>query len=405
MISSIFNFLIVLFFPFTCYFIYIIYTNVTSEKENNIFFDITLLSSVYLCIKITNIPIYMLGLIYIPLIICIYKKRFVISALLSILISVYVSNTLDIDIWILMIKNTLVLAMLYSLNKSNLIIKIYGVLEFVFIVLLLIFYSNKYICINNLLVIVSLLTISIAIFEIIILVIDKFHDVNNLYHSLDKIKREKKLYESLFKISHEIKNPLAVCKGYLDMLDVKDQKKANKYIGIISQEIDRTLLLLQDFSMASKLDVNKNEMDINMLLLDVCEESKIMFKKIKFKYKVGKKEIYIYGDYNRLKQVFINLIKNARESIKKDGTVSLWTKLDKKSIIINIKDNGSGISKENIENIGKAFFTTKKKGTGLGICFSKEIVEKHNGDIKYISKKNKGTHVIVTLPLKKASIN
>ena len=156
--------------------------------------------------------------------------------------------------------------------------------------------------------------------------------------------------------------------------------------------------------MASKLDVNKNTMDINMLLCDVCEESKIMFKKIKFKFKIGKGEVFIDGDYNRLKQVFINIIKNARESIKKEGMVSLWTKVDKQNIIINIKDNGSGISKENINNVGKAFFTTKKNGTGLGVCFSKEIIEKHNGSIKYISKNERGTHVIIKIPLKKASI-
>ena len=129
----------------------------------------------------------------------------------------------------------------------------------------------------------------------------------------------------------------------------------------------------------------------------------MIFNHIKFKYNIPETEEYIYGDYNRLKQVFINILKNSKESIEKNGVVTLWTEILKNKIIINIKDNGKGISKNDIQYIGKPFYTTKKDGTGLGVCFSKEILEKHKGSIEYISKENSGTLVKIILPLKKPS--
>lgn len=223
-----------------------------------------------------------------------------------------------------------------------------------------------------------------------------------MFYSLNELTKEKKLYESLFKITHEIKNPIAVCKGYLDMFNISDEKKANKYINIINQEIDRTLLLLNDFSNVSKMKVDKSLIDINMLIEDVCDETALMFDdKIKFKYSISDDEIYINGDYNRLKQVFINVIKNAKESIKDKGCVFLDTKIKKDKYYIYVKDSGIGMDKQTLENIGTAFYTTKKDGTGLGVCLSKEIINKHNGSIQYFSNKKKGTTVQICLPILK----
>ena len=188
------------------------------------------------------------------------------------------------------------------------------------------------------------------------------------------------------------------------MFDINNPAKANRYIGIINQEIDRTLLLLQDFSNVSKLNIEKNPMEINMLLEDVCDEAGLILKNdIKFKSSIGNYEVYIKGDYNRLKQVLINVIKNAKEAIDNNGLVELKAKAFKNKYIITIKDNGVGMDKETSNKIGTAFYTTKKNGTGLGVCFSKEIIEKHDGTMEYISKQGKGTMVKITLPIEKAS--
>ena len=137
-----------------------------------------------------------------------------------------------------------------------------------------------------------------------------------------------------------------------------------------------------------------------MLMEDVKDEVSLAFNgNIKFKYNGSLDEVLIEGDYNRLKQVLINLIKNAKESIKDKGMVVLEGKVLNKSYVINVRDNGAGMDKETLKNIGTAFYTTKKKGTGLGVCLSREIIERHNGTITYFSKLKRGTTVRITLPI------
>ena len=225
-----------------------------------------------------------------------------------------------------------------------------------------------------------------------------------LYIESREVFKEKKLYQSLFRITHEIKNPIAVCKGYLDMFDINDASKSNRYVGIIREEINRTLTLLKDFSNISKLEIVKSCVDIEMLLDDVCDEMKLIFNdKIIFLSDILEKEIFIEADYDRLKQVLINVIKNAKESIKNNGVITLKTYLKKRNYVIEVEDNGIGMDKETLSKVGSAFYTTKKSGTGLGVCFSKEIIERHGGKMIYDSKMGTGTKVQIILPTKKAS--
>ena len=190
------------------------------------------------------------------------------------------------------------------------------------------------------------------------------------------------------------------------MYDEKDVEKTKRYIPIIKDEIDRVLILLEDFLSMNKQKINKEILDINMLLEEAIQNMDILFKskQIKIDSKISEEEIYINADYNRLTQVFINILKNSIESLdnKKNPMIKIWTELRKNSIIINIKDNGIGMSKEALEKIKEPFYTTKQKGTGLGVSLSNEIIKAHNGKMKYESKKNLYTLVKVSLPLEKA---
>ena len=113
-------------------------------------------------------------------------------------------------------------------------------------------------------------------------------------------------------------------------------------------------------------------------------------------------EIYINGDYNRLKQVFVNIFKNALEA-KKDFIpleVLINVKNYKNYIKIDITDNGIGMDKDTLENMNEIFYTTKTNGNGLGVVLSNEIIEMHSGTIKYLSTKDIGTTVSIKLPYK-----
>ena len=109
--------------------------------------------------------------------------------------------------------------------------------------------------------------------------------------------------------------------------------------------------------------------------------------------------MYINGDYDRLKQVFVNVIKNSVESVGNDGIIEIEVKKNNKEVMITISDNGSGMTVDELANIKEMFYTTKKNGTGIGVALSNEIVLAHNGKMEYDSIKNVGTRCMITLPI------
>ena len=226
----------------------------------------------------------------------------------------------------------------------------------------------------------------------------------NLNTAIKELEKEKVLRTSLFKLTHEIKNPLAVCKGYLDMLDLNNKDKILKYIPIIKGEIERTLTLMDDYLDYTKVKIQKEEVDIYLLLNDIIESLELFFKenKINLEYLVPDDELYLRVDYNRIKQVIVNILKNATEARdinKEELIIKIRTRVTKNYFKIIIEDNGIGMDKDVLEQVTDLFFTTKKNGTGLGTSLSKEIVELHGGKIKYLSEVGIGTTVIINLPI------
>lgn len=204
----------------------------------------------------------------------------------------------------------------------------------------------------------------------------------------------------IFQIAHEVKNPIAVCKGYLDMLDTTKKDKVNKYIPIIKSEMNRALTIMDDFLNLKRLTVQKDIMDLYMLIEDVdaTMQSILSSKNVLLEIPTIDDELLIDGDYERLKQVFINLIKNAYEANANKIKIDVRTKRD--YIEVDIIDNGDGISTKNLKKIGQLFYTTKIKGTGIGVNMSKEIIKLHQGTIKYIPNNEKGITVSLVIPSK-----
>lgn len=213
-----------------------------------------------------------------------------------------------------------------------------------------------------------------------------------------ELQKEKQIRLSLFKITHEIKNPIAVCKAYLDMYDVNNIEHSKKYIPVIKGEIERLLVLLQDFLLINKTNMNLDIMDINMLLDEVKQSvDDLMDKnKIEFNIKTIDDELFINGDYNRLGQVLINILKNSIEAMPNKIDLVVNVKDDK--LFITIDDDGIGIPKDILNKIYEPFYTTKRYGTGLGVSLSNEIITAHDGTLKYESEVGSGTNVKIVLP-------
>ena len=205
---------------------------------------------------------------------------------------------------------------------------------------------------------------------------------------------------TVFNLAHEIKNPIAVCCGYLDMLDVNDSNKVKRYVPIIKKEMNRALEIMNEFLNFKRLKVNKDLMDFSLLMDDINTTMDIILKNNCVSLNIPKieKELIIDGDYDKLKQVLINLIKNSYEANAKNITIEV--KKSKKCLKVMIIDDGNGISEYDLKRIGNLFYTTKINGNGIGVSLSKEIIKLHNGNLSYSSFPNKGTTATLILPLK-----
>ena len=381
------------------------YKNIGKVSNNNLL-DVASISSLFLLIKFYNPSVpYDILLVNMPLVISIlYNRKYTV-----VIISV-----------ILIIFNTL--------NGSNIIMSILEYFYYIFIFVILTkrcksqesvfltftcikgafmsaeeYFIAESINFSSIFKIFISLTVFYLIGTITIKIISRIEKTFSLNQTLKELEKEKNLKNSLFKITHEVKNPLAVCKGYLSMIDYNDAKKTKKYSEIILGEIDRALDIMDNFSEYTKISIRKDIMDLDFLISDTINSLNPIFKNkdIITTYN-SEDEIYINGDYKRLKQVLINIMKNSVEAISKDGTINVKLKKNNKYIIIEIKDNGCGISKEDIDKIGALFYSSKQKGCGLGVALSKEIISLHSGELLYESSKGKYTKAIIKLPYEKS---
>lgn len=384
--------------PILIYLLYIVYENVIGQKGNDLFFTFTIFSSLYLISKYSVHFNYPIEIIKILLLIGMIKGKVSLSILVAIFSSLYFSVINDYSVILISFEYIIQLLLFFViLRKIRLEYKV-----IIFVVIEIICgLSFNYLDYTHVLIL-NIIYALVAYFLVIMM--NKTEKIIDVYGTIRVVEYEKEFRDSLFQVTHEIKNPIAVCKGYLDMLDTNNTNQVNKYIPIIKQEIDRTLTLMNDFLNLTKLKVDKSVIDVSLLLDDVSNaiEALLTGKNIHFMFDIVDDEVFIEGDYDRLKQVFINLVKNSVESIDEDtiGVIKLKMVVNKK-VIITLEDNGKGMDEETLEKVGEAFYTTKEKGTGLGVKLSKEIIELHNGRIKYSSKINEGTKVRIELPLYK----
>lgn len=398
---------ILIVFPLMLYIFYTIYATTLNFKKNNLFLDCALFSSCYLLIKygileFNEIPLLIFD---IPLLMAYFKQKKISMAILSVAIIFYYYKIFDINLFICIIEylSYFIIYLFSKKNKwnANIFINIYLITKMIMFAICIILSPNYNLTENNYSDFLLLMLIFYILSNFILYLYNKTNEIISLYTELKALEKEEQVKKSLFKITHEIKNPIAVCKGYLDMFDVNNLEHSRKYVPIIKSEINRVLILLHDFLSITKIKIEKEEMDLNLLLEDTvnCLEPIFENNKIHFLSDISKDELYIHADYNRLKQTLVNLIKNSKESISEEGTVKLFTTMDAKKIKIYIEDNGVGMSKEELDKIKQAFFTTKQTGTGLGVFLANEIITAHQGTLDYLSEKNKGTRVVITLPI------
>jgi two-component system, LuxR family, sensor kinase FixL len=228
-----------------------------------------------------------------------------------------------------------------------------------------------------------------------------------LHERILKSERLAALGQVVAEISHEIKNPLMMIGGFARQLsDETENEKALSKLNIIVKEVARLENLLSELrDLYSPRTLDKKEMDINELLSEIYElvRDDCEAKRVKVIFNPDAEKLMVAGDKEKLKQVLINLTKNAVEAMSGKGRITLAASRKGSKAEISIADEGCGISDEQKEKIFAPFFTTKKGGTGLGLSVSKGIVEDHpESSLTFDSQKGKGTVFRITMPLVKA---
>ncbi len=386
--------------------LYIIYCTSGSEKSVNqrdVFLELTVFSSLYLMFRFGILfKSFYPGLLFtIPLLLCYLNNKVKISLLVSLILIIFLKFNFKINIILLLFEYILyfILYIYYKKNYKNYYFLTNGFIIIRTFIISLLTKNNNFI--SYIFYFLSSAVIYMMTSYFIVEFYKNLSKTLNYKSTLVELKKEKNIHAELFKILHEIKNPLAVCRGYLDILDSGTKKDYDKYIPLISTSIRRTFGLMDDYLSFSKINVSREEGDL-VLFLDEFKEGIIPLlekNNVDYIFLIPDSEVYFKFDYDKLKQVLINIYKNSIEALDDRRTIKLKAYLAFGSFYIEIKDYGKGMDAYSLENIGNNFYTTKEHGTGLGVSLSKEIIRLHNGSLIYKSKLERGTTCIISFPI------
>jgi PAS domain S-box-containing protein len=202
-------------------------------------------------------------------------------------------------------------------------------------------------------------------------------------------------------IAHEIRNPLAAIQWSVQALETRSAED-NERIRLISSELERIDSIVEQFLLLAKPQtVSFQHNDVTVVLGIAVSLMRIHAgkKSVRIVTKFENDVPIVWCDQNQIEQVFINILKNAIEAMPNGGNILVQLERDpKRGVLIRFTDEGVGIPGELIANLGNPFYTTKKKGSGLGLMVSDKIVRAHQGTLSIRSELNKGTAVEITLP-------
>jgi len=235
--------------------------------------------------------------------------------------------------------------------------------------------------------------------------IKKRNKLEETYKELAKQERMAEIGNFSMMIAHELKNPLGIIKGSVDIITKEGVKTKVRrtMVGYIQDEVKRLNRLVEDFlSFARPNPAHKSLVDINQVIskmvnLTPLPESKE--KKISLKVELSKEITEINLDEHQIYQALLNLINNAIQAIPKEGEITLKTEKSRNGILITIMDTGIGIPDKEKEKVFEPFFTKKERGTGLGLAVVKKIIENHQGEIKITDREGAGTVFSLWLPM------
>lgn len=225
----------------------------------------------------------------------------------------------------------------------------------------------------------------------------------NMEEELQRNVRLASLGKMAAGVAHELRNPLSSIKGLGTLLRSKFDKNSDEWqtAQVLVDEVERlnrSISELLDYAKPKeeshdtvnlKESIEKATSLISFDLKEIAADIHITFPK---------EDIFVQGNFDRLNQVFLNLLLNSLQAISQNGTIEVGCRLDGKRAVITIADDGCGVAPDILPHIFDPYFTTKNAGTGLGLAISSKIIEEHGGDLLFESTVGKGSIVTVRMP-------
>jgi PAS domain S-box-containing protein len=231
-------------------------------------------------------------------------------------------------------------------------------------------------------------------------------DVTKEKETEERLRKTEKLSvvgELAASVAHEIRNPLTSLKGFIQFMQANDEKQ-NFYYNIMLDELERINQISSELlALGKPREVQFEQYDINSIFESVMWllESQANLYSVEIEYSKADALPLIECEPNQLKQLFINIIKNSIEA--ESNKIKIHVRLKDEELHVHIKDDGNGIEDERIQRLGEPFYSSKEKGTGLGLTVSYKIIQSHRGKIQFESTLNEGTSVTIVLPTRPLS--
>ena len=238
-------------------------------------------------------------------------------------------------------------------------------------------------------------------------------DINKMNRLMEENKDAKTIITQLLEnhhttvsmIAHEIRNPLTLVSSSLQVIESQHPEVKDFYNWKQTMEDRRFMfsLLYELSTYNNSTSLHYSVFPIENLLKHIAFSFAISLdsedSQIRFSSRIASGIGDFTGDKIKLEQVFLNLLKNAKEAVQEDGTIFLSADKENSQVVIRCTDNGCGIPDDELDRIFEPFYSLKETGTGLGLSLSKRIVEAHGGKITASSSRKTGTVFTVTLPI------
>ncbi|WP_166238476.1 two-component system sensor histidine kinase NtrB [Paenibacillus turpanensis] len=228
-------------------------------------------------------------------------------------------------------------------------------------------------------------------------------EVHQLRKELGQLERLRLVGQMAASITHEIRNPMAVIRGFMQLMKHKAGEELQEYCSIVISEVDRSNTIINDFlALAQDRIVTKEMHNLSDVVKDIYPllAADANMRGIELELRLAEELPLLMLDDREMKQLLLNLVRNAMDAIEstgQKGIVTVTTSVEENAVVMRVSDTGCGMTEKQQQSLFHPFYSTKKDGTGLGLAVCLSIVERHSGKITVQSEEGKGTTFAVIL--------